>query len=363
LEVAAALESRSEHPLAKALLLAAAHLTLPDVQHFEAIPGKGVRGELDKIYFVGNEAFIKEKGLKIDVPFGLAHQGKTLLFVADETHLLGTIAVADVLKANSRQAVQEMLKLGLEVVMLTGDRLETAQALQKQLGLSQVFAEVLPADKQKMIATLQAEGKTVMMVGDGINDAPALARADVGVAIGAGSDIAIESADIVLMRNDLTDVLSAIRLSKAVINNIRQNLFWAFFYNILGIPLAAGVFFPLFGWTLSPMIAAAAMSFSSVTVVANALRLRNFKLSQALLPEISQPIILNDMKTKVLHIEGMTCMHCSGRVDKALNSLEGVEASVNLGEKTATLTVTGDVTDELLKKTVADAGYEVVSVS
>jgi P-type Cu+ transporter len=364
LEVAAALESRSEHPLAKALLQAAAHLTLPEVKHFEALPGKGVSGLLDKTYFVGNEVFMKEQGITLkNAPLALAREGKTLLFVADESLLLGTIAVADVLKPSSRQAVQDLLKLGLEVVMLTGDRLETAQALQKELGLTQVFAEVLPTDKEKMIASLQAAGKTVMMVGDGINDAPALARADVGVAIGAGSDIAIESADIVLMRNDLNDVLSAIRLSKAVINNIRQNLFWAFFYNILGIPLAAGVFFPLFGWTLSPMIAAAAMSFSSVTVVANALRLRSFKLSQAPIQElISQPIIVNDMKTKVLHIEGMSCMHCSGRVEKALNGLEGVEAHVNLGDKIATLNISGEVSDDLLKKTVTDTGYEVVSV-
>jgi len=365
LEVAAALESRSEHPLAKALLQAASNVKLPEVEHFEAIPGKGVRGVLDKLYFVGNEAFIKEQGLPLTAaPLALAHEGKTLLFVADETRLLGTIAVADILKPGSQQAVQDLLKLGLEVVMLTGDRLETAQALQRELGLSQVFAEVLPSEKEKKISTLQAAGKTVMMVGDGINDAPALARADVGVAIGAGSDIAIESADIVLMRNDLNDVLSAIRLSKAVINNIRQNLFWAFFYNILGIPLAAGVFFPLFGWTLSPMIAAAAMSFSSVTVVANALRLKGFKLNQQTTPfsEITKPLISNDMKTKVLHIEGMSCMHCSSRVEKALNGLDGVEANVNLGEKTATLNVTGEVSDELLKKTVADAGYEVVSV-
>ena len=364
LEVAAALESRSEHPLAKALLQAASNMKLPEVEHFEAIPGKGVRGVLDKIYFVGNEAFIKEQGLTLDVPMKLAQQGKTLLFVADETHFIGTIAVADVLKPSSFRAVQELLKLGLEVVMLTGDRLETALALQKELGLTKVFAEVLPADKEKMIASLQTAGKTVMMVGDGINDAPALARADVGVAIGAGSDIAIESADIVLMRNDLNDVISAIRLSKAVINNIRQNLFWAFFYNILGIPLAAGVFFPLFGWTLSPMIAAAAMSFSSVTVVANALRLRGFKLNLQTPPlsEITQPIISNDMKTKVLHIEGMSCMHCSSRVENALNGLDGVQANVNLGEKTAKLSLTGEVSDELLKKTVADAGYEVVSV-
>jgi len=363
LKVASALEIRSEHPLAKALIQAATNLVLPDVEQFEAIPGKGVRGFLDRAYFVGNEAFIKDQGLSVEVPLNLAHQGKTLLFVADETRLLGIIAVSDELKIGSKQAVQDLLKLGLEVVMLTGDRLETAEALQKELGLTTIFAEVLPADKEKKIAEFQSVGKTVMMVGDGINDAPALARADVGVAIRAGSDIAIESADIVLMRNDLNDVLSAIRLSKAVMTNIRQNLFWAFFYNILGIPLAAGVFFPLFGWTLSPMIAAAAMSFSSVTVVANALRLRRFKLSQNPAPIISQPIISNDMKTKVLHIEGMTCMHCSGRVEKALNGLDGVDAQVNLTEKTATLNVTGEVSDELLKKTVADAGYEVVGLN
>ena len=360
LEVAAALESRSEHPLAKALLQAATHLTLPEVQLFEAIPGKGVRGLLEKTYFVGNEAFMLEQGLSMtDAPLHVAQQGKTLLFVADETKLLGTIAVADVLKPSSLEAVQALLKLGLEVVMLTGDRLETAQALQKELGLSRVFAEVLPADKEKLIASLQASGKTVMMVGDGINDAPALARANVGVAIGAGSDIAIESADIVLMRNDLNDVLSAIRLSKAVLKNIRQNLFWAFFYNILGIPLAAGVFFPLFGWTLSPMIAAAAMSFSSVTVVANALRLRRFKISTTpITPLIKQ----KTMKTKVVHIEGMTCMHCSGRVEKALNALDGVEAKVSLSEKTATVNLEAAVSDELLNKAVTDAGYEVTKI-
>ncbi|MCX6308538.1 MAG: heavy metal translocating P-type ATPase, partial [Bacteroidia bacterium] len=361
LKVASALEIRSEHPLAKALIHAASTLILPEVQQFEAIPGKGVRGVLDRTYFVGNEDYIKEQGLSVEIPLNLAHQGKTLLFVADETRFLGTIAVSDELKSGSLQAVKELQLLGLDVVMLTGDRLETAQALQKELGLSKVFAQVLPADKEKMIASLQADGKTVMMVGDGINDAPALTRADIGVAIGAGSDIAIESADIVLMRNDLNDVLSAIRLSKAVMTNIRQNLFWAFFYNVLGIPLAAGVFFPLFGWTLSPMIAAAAMSFSSVTVVANALRLKGFKLNQQVI-EISKPIISNDMKTKVLHIEGMTCMHCSGRVEKALNGLDGVEANVNLGEKSATLQMTGEVSDDLLKKTVEDAGYQVVSV-
>ncbi len=361
LKVASALEIRSEHPLAKALIQAASNLILPEVQQFEAIPGKGVRGMLDKTYYVGNEAYIKEQGLSVEVPLDLAHQGKTLLFVSDETRFLGTIAVSDELKTGSLKAVKELQQLGLEVVMLTGDRLETAQALQKELGLSQVFAQVLPADKEKLIASLQASGKTVMMVGDGINDAPALARADIGVAIGAGSDIAIESADIVLMRNDLNDVLSAIRLSKAVMTNIRQNLFWAFFYNILGIPLAAGVFFPLFGWTLSPMIAAAAMSFSSVTVVANALRLKGFKLNKQALDN-SKSLISNDMKTKVLHIEGMTCMHCSGRVEKALNNLDGVEANVNLGEKTATLQMTGDISNDLLKKAVSDAGYEVVGV-
>jgi len=362
LRVAAALESRSEHPLAKALLEANTR-ELPEVERFEAIAGKGVRGVLDKTYFVGNEVFIKEQGLAFEeVPIMLAHAGKTLLFVADETCLLGIIAVADELKPGSKQAVSALQELGLEVIMLTGDRLETAQALQKKLNLSQIFAEVLPVDKEKRIAWLQASGKSVMMVGDGINDAPALARADVGVAIGAGSDIAIESADIVLMRNDLNDLLSAIRLSKAVIRNIRQNLFWAFFYNILGIPLAAGVFFPVFGWTLSPMFAAAAMSLSSVTVVANALRLRNFKLSPSPAPIPSLPKTDFIMKTKVLHIEGMSCMHCSGRVEKSLNALDGVEATVRLSDKIATVNLSSEVSDELLIKAVTDAGYQVVGV-
>jgi Cu+-exporting ATPase len=376
LTVAAALESRSEHPLAKALSQAVGTKSLPDVVSFEAIPGKGVRGLLDKTYFIGNKALMLGQGIPIpDEPVRLATQGKTLLFVSDETQYLGTIAVADPLKPTSLQAVNALKNLGLEVVMLTGDRLETAQALQRELGIERLLAEVLPTEKEKAVSALQAEGKKVMMVGDGINDAPALARADVGVAIGAGSDIAVESADIVLMRNDLNDLISSIRLSKAVMGNIRQNLFWAFFYNILGIPLAAGVFYPLFGWTLSPMIAAAAMSLSSVTVVANALRLRGFKLTTpqtATAPEtaiVTEPIfeftpniIPNSMNTKVLHIEGMTCMHCSGRVEKALNALDGVQASVNLADKIATLQLSGDVSAERLKKAVEDAGYDLVGM-
>jgi P-type Cu+ transporter len=303
----------------------------------------------------------------------LAESGKTTLFVAEEGRVIGLIAVSDRLKPGSAEAIRQMQEMGLDVIMLTGDRKEVAEAFRKQLGLRSVMAEVLPADKEQKIAALQASGKKVMMVGDGINDAPALARANVGVAIGAGADIAIETADIILMRSDLNDVLSAIRLSRAVLRNIRQNLFWAFFYNVLAIPLAAGVFYPLFGWTLNPMVAAAAMSFSSVTVVLNALRLRRFKLTNSpnLEPVLTAgPSVIelntikqdNNMITKVLHIEGMSCMHCVSRVENALNDLPGVEAHVDLANKTATLTLQNETSDEILKKAVEAAGYEVVGI-
>jgi Cu+-exporting ATPase len=287
----------------------------------------------------------------------LSAEGKTPIFLSDDKTVLGMIAVADVIKPGSKDAVRKLQSMGLDVYMLTGDNAVTAAAVQQEVGIKQILAEVLPQDKDNQIALLQKTGKIVAMVGDGINDAPALARADVGIAIGAGSDIALDSADVVLMNNDLLDVVTTLRLSKAVIGNIKQNLFWAFFYNILGIPLAAGLFYELSGWTLSPMVAAAAMSFSSVTVVLNALRLRGFK------PTINNSSKNNSiMNKKIIHIEGMSCGHCSATVEKALNGIEGVKASVSLSDKIANVSIEGSVSDEKLKKAVEDAGYEVTGI-
>ncbi|MBQ2690987.1 MAG: HAD-IC family P-type ATPase, partial [Clostridia bacterium] len=282
----------------------------------------------------------------------------------------------DVVKPTSRMAIDRMKELGLEVVMLTGDNRVTAEAIGRQLGITHAIAEVLPGDKEKEIRSLQEQGKKVAMVGDGINDAPALVRADVGIAIGAGTDIAIESADVVLMKSDLLDAVTAYRLSRSVITNIKQNLFWAFFYNSVGIPLAAGLLWGPFGIKLSPMIGAAAMSLSSVCVVSNALRLNFFRpeakpVIEEKAAEITQvtEIVENtndegeETMTKTMKIEGMMCPHCSGRVEKALNALEGVEAKVNLEAGTAEVTLTADVSDEALTKAVVDAGYEVTSIA
>jgi heavy metal translocating P-type ATPase len=282
LQLAASLEVLSEHPLAKALTeeAKAKGLELLTMDHFMATPGLGVSGTVEGVlYRVGNAAFVQDGTVNefVESSEQLSRMGKTPLFVATDVAVIGLIAVSDRVKDGSMPAIHALQKLGIDVQMLTGDRRETAEVLAHSLSVDTVISEVLPADKERVIAKLQAQRKLVAMVGDGINDAPALMRADVGIAIGAGSDIALDSADIVLMRNDLNDVVTVVQLSRSVVRNIKQNLFWAFFYNLLGIPLAAGVFFPIFGWMLSPMIAAAAMSFSSVTVVLNALRLRQFK--------------------------------------------------------------------------------------
>lgn len=284
LMIAASLEKSSEHPLADAIVTAAAKrkLQLHPVTDFSAVPGKGVQARIaEQPYLAGNISFMKEHGVELgqfEQEAGrLGEQGKTPMYFATAQEVIGLIAVADVVKPSSKQAIANLKKLGIDVVMLTGDNKRTADAIRKELEIDTVIAEVLPDDKEQEIRNLQEQGKLVAMVGDGVNDAPALARADVGIAIGAGTDVAIESADIVLMRNDLSEVVTAIQLSKATIGNIKQNLFWAFFYNTLGIPLAAGLFFPLFGWKLNPMYAAAAMSLSSIFVVANALRLKRFK--------------------------------------------------------------------------------------
>ena len=380
------LEGPSEHPLATAIVEEAERRDIPvtSVGGFTAVHGRGVRAELDKhTYIGGNRAMVEEAGINLGEWAAkadeLAAQGKTPLYFGDETDkkLLGIIAVADTPKPSSRDAVAAFKELGLEVVMLTGDNRRTAGAIGKELGVTQVMAEVLPQDKERKIAALQAEGKKVAMVGDGINDAPALARADVGLAIGAGTDVAIESADIVLMKSDLLDVAAAVELSRATIRNIKENLFWAFFYNSLGIPLAAGVFYAALGWQLNPMFAAAAMSLSSVTVVTNALRLRFFKSKfrsdtpaapacNGTCPlELKENTNQGGDKTmnKTMKIEGMMCAHCTGRVEKALSAIDGVTAvEMSLEGKSATLTLSKDVDNQVLTDAVTQAGYEVVSV-
>ena len=297
----------------------------------------------------------------------LAAQGKTALYFASEAQKqpLGLIAVADTPKPTSRDAVAAFRELGLDVVMLTGDNQRTAQAIGQELGVTQVLAEVLPQDKERKVSQLQQEGKRVAMIGDGINDAPALARADVGLAIGAGTDVALESADIVLMKSDLLDAAAAVELSRATIRNIKQNLFWAFFYNTLGIPLAAGVFvgLGLLNWRLDPMFAAAAMSLSSVTVVSNALRLRFFKSKFQTEPKSEMQQGGTTVMNKTMKIEGMMCTHCTGRVEKALAAIDGVDkVEMSLEGKSAALTLSKDVDNQVLTGAVTEAGYEVVSV-
>ena len=382
LKLAASLEQASEHPLAEAIVEKAEkeQISLAKAADFKAVEGQGVLGTVEgKTVLAGNLRMmqaqnIATEGLEVKAE-ELADWGRTVLYIVAEKKILGLLAVADTVKKTSAQAIREMQKMGLSVVMLTGDHEKTAKAIQRELGIERVVAEVLPQDKEKEVRRLQAEGHKVAMVGDGINDAPALARADVGIAIGAGTDVAIESADIVLMKSDLLDAVSAIQLSRAVIKNIKENLFWAFCYNAIGIPLAAGVFYPLLGWQLSPMFGSAAMSFSSVFVVTNALRLKGFKPSfkkgkQEIEPEelhiAAEPVAekkeKKEMKKKI-SIEGMMCGHCTGRVEKALNGLSGVEAQVSLEDKAAYVTLTGEVSDELLRKTVEDAGYEVTGIT
>ncbi len=366
LKIGAALEKKSEHPLAEAVLLKAKGMELPNAESFAAIPGKGITAEIQgTVYYAGNQKLIKEQGISCEKALSsmekLSEEGKTPLILADEKQVLGVIGVADVVKPTSAKAIQELKKLGIQVIMLTGDNARTAKAIQKQLDIDTVIAEVLPQDKEREISRLQEEGKTVAMVGDGLNDAPALARADVGIAIGAGTDVAIESADIVLMKNDLQDVATAIELSKAVIRNIKENLFWAFFYNVCGIPLAAGVLYPVFGLKLSPMFGAAAMSLSSLFVVSNALRLRFF---HSLNKGKTQPKTIQEKKEEknmyTMKIEGMMCPHCQAAVTKALEALEGTKAEVNLEKKEAY--VETGLEKEALKKAVEDAGYQVLSV-
>ena len=375
LGLAASLEKASEHPLAEAIVRYAeeAEVEVSQATEFAAEAGQGVSGMVSgRKVLAGNQKMMDAQKVTLDgmdAEAGkLSEEGRTVLYIAADQKLLGMIAVADPVKKTSAGAIREMEQMGLDVVMLTGDHEKTARAIQKQLGISRVIAQVLPQDKEREVRRLQEEGHKVAMVGDGINDAPALARADVGIAIGAGTDVAIESADIVLMKSDLLDAVTAVQLSRAVIRNIKENLFWAFCYNAIGIPLAAGVFYPLLNWQLSPMFGSAAMSFSSVFVVCNALRLKGFqpgfrKKRGGKTTAVSAEKKKGELTMKkTIKIEGMMCSHCTGRVDKALNALDGVTATVSLEDKAAYVTVDGAVTDEELKKAVVDAGYEVTGI-
>ena len=464
MQIAAALEKKSEHPLAEAVVEWAEQfgLAIPEIVDFKATFGRGVEGALaadflaveaakndgptavfyagkrdstadvpensgkiaeqnpatgiarsdaDSVtfpagtkFYVGNLAFLQEKN--ITLPQGaaeglnrMADEGMTPLLVAQEGKFLGIIGVSDTVKATSYEAINAWEKMGVRVIMLTGDNRRTAEAVRQKLGISEVVAEVLPQDKEKKVSELKRQGHKVAMIGDGINDAPALAAADVGMAIGAGTDVAMESADIILMKNDLRDAVTAMKLSRAVIRNIKENLFWAFFYNCIGIPLAAGVLYPAFQIRLNPMFGAAAMSLSSIFVVGNALRLRGFKSGFTPLkkeaPEVTRKEIeithaaaegeqcilktpaeqnnRQDVKqekertntmTKVISIEGMMCNHCTGTVQKALEAVEGVKAvTMSLEQKNATVELASDVSDEVLTKAVVDAGYEVKEIT
>ena len=373
LAIAGALEGASEHPLSLAILeyVEDKGVDFPEIEDFQALVGKGLVGTLEGVEVIGGNAdlmaerSIDTSSLRQEAE-RLSGEGKTPLFFAKSGRCMGVIAVADVIKSSSIEAVSLLQEMSLEVVMLTGDNERTAKAIAKKVGIGRVFASVLPDGKEAVVRQLQQEGKKVAMVGDGINDAPALVRADVGMAIGAGTDIAMEAADIILMRSDLRDAVGAITLGKATLRNIKQNLFWALFYNTLGIPLAAGIFYPLFGWTLNPMFAAAAMSLSSVFVVTNALRLKRFtppfSNSEGQSVPAQEAIQEERSMEKKLMIEGMTCMHCVGRVDKALNAIDGVEAHVDLSSKSASVMLLKEVGDETLRKAVADAGYEVTDI-
>ena len=364
LRIACALEARSEHPFAKAILRMNGVNDYPTAEDFKTLPGQGVTGIVDGVrYYGGNGKLMEHLGIPIPALEKQVLLGKTPLYFAREDQMfLGTIVAADVLKPDSADAVKAMKKLGLRVIMLTGDNAATADAIAHAAGIDDVVSDVLPGDKASVVQKLRHEGRSVLMVGDGINDAPALVNADVGMAVGTGTDIAIESADVVLMHHSLMGVASAVELSRATIRNIKQNLFWAFFYNSLGIPVAAGVLYPAFGLLLSPMLGAAAMSMSSVFVVSNALRLRMFRPKAA--EQISQCEYTQVIKEEapmetVIKVEGMMCPHCKARVESVCKAVAGaVDAVVDLQQKQ--VTVTGNADTEQLKKAITDAGYEVI---
>ncbi len=380
LRAAASLETLSEHPLAEAIVGYAKEkeIDTAPAENLHATAGQGIEADVDGRHILGgNLKMMQERGVALhdfaEKAAALSQEGKTPLFFAEGDKLLGLLGLADTLKPTSKAAVDAFHRMGIDVVMLTGDNQRTADAIAGQLVI-RAIAEVLPQDKESEVRALQESGKKVAMIGDGINDAPALTRADVGIAIGAGTDVAMESADIILMKSDLLDAVTAVELSRATIRNIKQNLFWAFFYNVCGIPLAAGVFYSALHWKLNPMFAAAAMSFSSAFVVGNALRLKLFKPSNQGLQTAPAAQAIEEKQTitatnkeeigmkKTLKIEGMMCGHCTGRVEQALNAMDGVSAKVSLEGKSAEVTLTKDVSDEALVKTVTDAGYEVVDI-
>jgi Cu+-exporting ATPase len=390
LEIAVSLEKASEHPLAEAVIKKcdSENISAKAVKDFKAIFGMGISGVLDgTTYYAGNMKLMESSGIIFDENISnkideLSKKGNTPLIFADSNRVIGIISVADVVKPTSAKAISEFKKYGIHVIMLTGDNQVTAEAIRKEVGIDEVIAGVLPTQKEAKISQLKSEGKKVAMIGDGVNDAPALMSADVGIAIGAGTDIAIESADVVLVKNDLMDAVGVIKLSKAVIRNIKENLFWAFFYNSIGIPLAAGVLYPIWGIKLNPMFGAAAMSLSSVCVVCNALRLKRLKLNKGEnYSENPNNKILDEQKNvsssnkerkdnmsengivKTISIEGMMCSHCTGTVEKALNAVDGVNnVTVSLENKNAVVTVDDTVTDKQLKEVVTNAGYKVTGI-
>lgn len=390
LEIAVSLEKASEHPLAEAVIKKcdSENISAKAVKDFKAIFGMGISGVLDgTTYYAGNMKLMESSGIIFDENISnkideLSKKGNTPLIFADSNRVIGIISVADVVKPTSAKAISEFKKYGIHVIMLTGDNQVTAEAIRKEVGIDEVIAGVLPTQKEAKISQLKSEGKKVAMIGDGVNDAPALMSADVGIAIGAGTDIAIESADVVLVKNDLMDAVGVIKLSKAVIRNIKENLFWAFFYNSIGIPLAAGVLYPIWGIKLNPMFGAAAMSLSSVCVVCNALRLKRLKLNKGEnYSENPNNNILDKQKNisssnkerkdnmsengivKTISIEGMMCSHCTGTVEKALNVVDGVNnVTVSLENKNAVVTVDDTVTDKQLKEVVTNAGYKVTGI-
>ena len=361
LEIAYNIERFSEHPLSNAIKEYVKDMDIRNVEvtNYEAIAGKGIRGEINhKQILAGSKRLLEENGITVNKI--VTNKDRTLIYISEEKKLIGVIAVADTIIETSKKAVELIKNMKIKVMMLTGDNQISAQSIAKEVGIESVIAEVLPQEKEEVISKLQKQGKKVLMVGDGINDAPALARANVGIAIGRGTDIAIDSADMVVIKSDLTDVANAIKLSKAVILNIKQNLFWAFTYNIILIPVAAGILYNSFGIKLNPMFGAAAMSLSSVCVITNALRLRNIKLntSKNNIKERKEEKIVK----KVIKIEGMMCNHCVSHVTDALNTLDVTDVIVNLESNTATIEMKEEIADEILQNTIKEAGYTVISI-
>lgn len=381
INLAYAMEVKSEHPLAEAIVSKTKEEKTYNLttENFEAIPGVGIKATVEgKDYYAGNKKILDKLNIyseEVELESDrLAKEGKTPMYFTDDSSILGIIAAADVVKPTSKEAIKKLQNQGLKVIMLTGDNELTAKSIAKEIGIKYVIADVLPQNKEEAITKVQSDKEKVIMVGDGINDAPALAKADIGIAIGAGTDVAIESADVVLMKNNLLDVLNAINLGKATMKNIKQNLFWAFFYNVLGIPVAAGILYSQFGIRMSPMIAAAAMSLSSLFVVGNALRLNNFTPfetkeiddSKNIQVDVDKKSLAADFEDKLLinktiFVDGMTCGHCKKRVEDALNSIDGVNSEVNLENKSVNIKSSIDYDNSVYEKAITEAGYEVIN--